>query len=101
MRLAQRRAEQIAASNVVVLNVKYEPTDFVEDTLNSYSAFVEMTGSGTAQIYRDGVKTDARWERPTLTDFFKFTDASGAEIALKPGNTWFELAPLGYMPTVK
>jgi hypothetical protein len=95
------QSEQIAASNLVVLNVKYEPTDFVEDTLNSYSAFVEMTGSGTAQIFRDGVKIDARWERPTLTDFFKFTDANGVELALKPGNTWFELAPLGYQATVK
>jgi hypothetical protein len=95
------QAQQIASSNVVVLNVKYEPTDFVEDTLNSYSAFIEMTGSGTAQIFRDGVKIDARWDRPTLTDFFRFTDANGAEIGLKPGNTWFELAPLGYAPTVK
>lgn len=95
------QAGQIAMSNVVNLNVKYEPTDFVEDTLESYSAFVEMTGSGTAEIFRDGVKIDARWERPTLTDFFKFTDANGVEIALKPGNTWFHLAPLGYAPTVK
>jgi hypothetical protein len=99
--LGEPQSEQIAASNVVVLNVKYEPTDFVEDTLESYSAFVEMLGSGTAQIYRDGVKIDARWERPALTDFFKFTDANGAELALKPGNTWFELAPLGYQPTVQ
>src|SRR5581483_6859072 len=99
--LGQAQTEQIGASNVVVLNVKYEPTDFVEDTVNSYSAFVEMTGSGTAQIYRDGVKIDAGWERPTLTSFFKLMDASGKEIALKPGNTWFELAPLGYQPTVK
>ncbi|MCC7162950.1 MAG: DUF3048 C-terminal domain-containing protein [Anaerolineae bacterium] len=95
------QTEQIASSNVIVLNVKYEPTDFVEDTLNSYSAFVEMTGAGAAQIYRDGVKQDVTWSRPTLTDFFKFTDASGAEVPLKPGNTWFELAPLGYSPTIK
>ena len=46
------QTSQIAASNVVVLDVKYEPTDFVEDTLNSYSAFIEMTGNGTAEIFR-------------------------------------------------
>jgi Protein of unknown function (DUF3048) C-terminal domain/Protein of unknown function (DUF3048) N-terminal domain len=95
------QSEQIAASNVIVLNVKYEPTDFVEDTLNSYSAFVQMLGTGTATIFRDGVKIDANWERPTLSDFFKFTDANGAEIALKSGTTWFELAPLGYQATLK
>ncbi len=95
------QSEQIAASNVVVLNVKYEPTDFVEDTLNSYSAFVNLLGTGTAQIFRDGVKIDAQWERATLTDFIRLLDANGNEIALKPGNTWFELAPLGYAPTIK
>ncbi len=94
-------SEQIATSNLVVLNVKYEPTDFVEDTLNSYSAFVDLLGGGAAQVFRDGVKIDARWERPTLGDFIKLTDANGSEIALKPGNTWFELAPLGYQATVK
>lgn len=93
--------EQIATSNLVVMNVKYEPTDFVEDTLNSYSAFVDLVGSGTAQVFRDGVKIDARWERAQLGDFFKLVDVNGNEIALKPGNTWFELAPLGYQATVK
>lgn len=97
----EARSEQIATSNLVVLNVKYEPTDFVEDTLNSYSAFVDILGSGTAQVFRDGVKMDARWERPALGDFIRLTDANGSEIALKPGNTWFELAPLGYQATVK
>lgn len=94
------QSEQIAASNLVVLNVKYEPTDFVEDTLNSYSAFVDILGSGTAQVFRDGVKINARWERPALGDFLKLTDDNGNEIGLKPGNTWFELAPLGYQATV-
>lgn len=95
------QTEQIASSNVVVLNVAYAPTDFVEDTLNSYSAFIDMVGSGTAQVFRDGVKIDARWERPTLSDFIVLKDANGNEIPLKPGNTWFELAPLNYQVTVK
>lgn len=99
--MGEAQSEQIAASNVVVLNVKYEPTDFVEDTLNSYSAFINMLGVGTAQIFRDGVKMDAQWERSTLTGFIRLLDANGNEIALKPGATWFELAPLGYTPTVK
>ncbi len=94
-------SEQIATSNLVILNVKYEPTDFVEDTLNSYSAFVDLVGSGAAQVFRDGAQINARWERPALGDFIKLVDANGNEIALKPGNTWFELTPLGYAPTIK
>lgn len=95
------QTEQIRASNVVVLNARYDPTDFVEDTRGSYGAFVELVGEGTAQIFRNGVKIDARWERPSLTSFIRFVDAQGNEIPLKPGNTWFEIVPLGYTATVK
>ncbi|MGE5139536.1 MAG: DUF3048 domain-containing protein [Rudaea sp.] len=96
--------EPVSASNVVVLNVAYDPTDgrdFTEDTLGSTSVFIEMTGSGPARIYRDGVEIQGTWARPTLQHFFRFVDASGNTIPLKPGRTWFELAPLGYNPTVK
>lgn len=95
----EQKSEQISAANVVVLNARYDPTEIIEDTNNFASAFIELTGEGDAQIYRDGVRIKAKWQRPTLQHFFKFLDANGNEIPLKPGNTWFELAPLGYAPT--
>jgi Protein of unknown function (DUF3048) N-terminal domain/Protein of unknown function (DUF3048) C-terminal domain len=94
--------EQVSAANVVVLNADYEPTDardFTEDSLGSTSVFIGLTGSGTAHIYRDGVQISGTWQRPTLQHFFQFVDANGNTIPLKPGNTWFEIAPLGYVPT--
>ncbi len=93
--------EQVSAANVVVLNALYEPTSFVEDSLGSAAAFVELTGSGTARIYRDGVEIVGTWQRPTLQHFIEFVDAGGKVIPLKPGNTWFEIAPVGYVPTVE
>ncbi|MGB8648533.1 MAG: DUF3048 domain-containing protein [Anaerolineae bacterium] len=96
--------EQVSAANVVVLNAEYEPTDardFTEDSLGSTSVFIELTGSGTARIYRDGVQIVGTWQRPTLQHFFRFVDAGGNVIPLKPGNTWFEITSLGYTPTVK
>ncbi len=96
--------DQVSAANVVILNADYEPTDardFTEDTLGSTSVFIELTGNGTARIYRDGVQIIGSWQRPTLQHFFRFIDANGNVIPLKPGNTWFEIASLGYAPTVK
>ncbi len=92
---------QVSAANVVVLDAEYQPTNFIEDSNNFASAFVELTGSGVARIYRDGVQITATWRRPTLQHFFQFVDASGNTITLKPGNTWFEIAPLNYAPTVR
>jgi hypothetical protein len=96
--------EQVSAANLVVLNAMYEPSDahdFTEDTLGSTSVFIELTGSGEAQIYRDGIQIKGTWLRPTLQHFFQFVDANGQVIPLKPGNTWFEIAPLNYVPTTK
>ena len=93
--------QQVSAANVVVINADYEPTSFIEDSNNFASAFIELTGTGTAQIYRDGVQIKGTWRRPTLQHFFEFVDASGNVIPLKPGNTWFEIAPLNYTPTTR
>ncbi len=98
------KTEQISAANVVVINAQYDRTDardFTEDSLGSTSVFIELTGAGPAEIFRDGVQISGYWVRPTLQHFFRFVDANGNTIPLKPGNTWFEIAPLGYAVTVK
>jgi hypothetical protein len=93
--------EQISAANVVVINADYEPTNFIEDENDFYSAFVELTGSGSASVFRDGIQIKGTWRRPSLQHFFQFLDAGGSSIPLKPGNTWFEIAPLSYAPTIR
>jgi Protein of unknown function (DUF3048) N-terminal domain/Protein of unknown function (DUF3048) C-terminal domain len=95
------KTEQVSAANVVVIDADYEPTSFIEDENNFYSAFVELKGSGHVAIFRDGLQIVGTWNRPTLRSFFQFIDSNGNTIALKPGNTWFEIAPLSYAPTVR
>lgn len=97
----QVKTEQVSAANVVVINADYEPTSFVEDENHFYSAFIELTGSGRVSVFRDGLQIGGTWNRPSLASFFQFLDASGDSIPLKPGNTWFEIAPLSYVPTVR
>lgn len=95
------KTEQVSAANVVVINADYEPTSFMEDENHFYSAFIELTGEGRVSVFRDGLQLNGTWNRPTLASFLQFLDANGNTIPLKPGNTWFEIAPLGYVPTIK
>jgi Protein of unknown function (DUF3048) N-terminal domain/Protein of unknown function (DUF3048) C-terminal domain len=94
---------QVHAANVVVINAPHHPTDphdFTEDTNNFTNIFIELTGSGPAVVFRDGMQISGTWRRPTLQHFFQFLDANGNPIPLKPGNTWFEIVPPSYAPTV-
>ncbi len=92
---------QVRATNVIVLYAKHEKTDIIEDSNNAVSVHIVLTGQGNAQIFRDGVMISGKWQRQSEQEFFDLVDASGNKIALKPGNTWFELAPIGYSLDLK
>jgi hypothetical protein len=55
-----------------------------------------LTGSGPAQVFRNGAVIDGTWLRPNLSDLTQLVDAAGQAIPLAPGQTWIELVP----PTV-
>ncbi len=92
---------QVRAANVVVLYAKHEKTDIIEDSNNAVSVHIILTGQGDARFFRDGVAIQGKWQRQSEQEFFRFTDASGKPLALKPGNTWFEIVPLGYQLDLK
>ncbi|MBI4789557.1 MAG: DUF3048 C-terminal domain-containing protein [Chloroflexi bacterium] len=92
---------QVSAANVVVLYAKHEKTTIVEDSNNSVSVHIILTGQGDAQFFRDGIMVRGKWQRQSEQEFFRFTDAAGKPFALKPGNTWFEIVPLGYALDLK
>lgn len=50
-------------------------------------------GSGTATLFKDGVSQDIKWEQKTYKTRIKFTDSSGAEVALNRGDTWISVLP--------
>lgn len=100
-RTGDEKTSQISAANVILLYASHEATEIIEDSLGFTNVYVGLTGEGKVQILRDGHVTDGRWRRPTLRGFFIFTDSSGKEIALKPGNSWFEILPTNYSPTYR
>ena len=87
-------AGQLVAANVVVVYVPVINTGRV-DGAGSPVPDYEVTGSGTAVVFRDGVAVEGTWQRASTAEFFTFLDAAGEEIPLAPGVTWMELTPLG------
>ena len=83
---------QVAATNVVVMQVKVGTSEIV-DAAGNHSPEVKLTGKGRAYVFRGGRVIAGRWERPTLQDVTRFVTKSGDEIALAPGRTWVELLP--------
>ncbi|HEX7587867.1 MAG TPA: DUF3048 domain-containing protein [Anaerolineae bacterium] len=92
---------QVNAANVVVLYAQHEKTDIIEDSNNAVSVHVILTGQGDATFFRDGVMVNGKWQRKTEQEFFSLTDAAGNPYNLKPGNTFFELVPIGYKMDLK
>jgi hypothetical protein len=83
----------IATNNVVVMKVVLYPSQFVEDATGSLENLLVLTGSGPAQIFRNGAVVNGTWTRPSLSQQTEFLDAQGHAISLTPGQTWVELVP--------
>lgn len=92
---------QIGAENVIVLYTEHKKTDIVEDSLGSTAIDIVMTGEGRAQFCRDGVAQEVTWKRSAANAPILYYDATGAEVALKPGQTWIQLVPVDYQVEVK
>lgn len=84
--------DQLVASSVVAIFVPQISTGRVDGAGAPVPDYT-VTGTGEAVVFRDGVAVPGTWERGQTADFFRLFDESGAEIALKPGQTWFEIIP--------
>lgn len=84
---------QIAAANVVVMKVEVFPSPYVEDASGVHENLVTLTGSGSAEVFRDGMAVKGTWSRPSLHENTRYLDGSGQDIALANGTTWVELVP--------
>ncbi len=87
--------EQLTADNVAVLYVNHVPTLIVEDALGSTSVELQLWEQGRMQLFRDGVVQEGLWLRPQRQDPLLFVDEAMQPLALKPGNTWIQIVPLG------
>lgn len=84
----------IEADNVVIQVVRTSESD-LSDVAGYPSPEVKLTGKGKAWVLRDGRVIAGRWERDEESSFTVFRTRKGEEIALRPGTTYVELAPIG------
>ncbi len=90
----------ITATNIIVMKVVMYPSPYVEDATGIHENQLVLTGSGPAQVFRDGAVITGHWARPSLNDDTRFLDARGDPIPLQPGPTWVELVPTTIPVTV-
>ncbi len=85
---------QVVPANVIVQFSEYRDSGFV-DVIGSPSPEAVTVGEGEAWVLTGGKLIRGRWSRPDPAAVTTYTDSGGAPIALTPGRTWIELAPLG------
>jgi len=81
--------EQVHAANVIVIFAYHTFANPFNEEDEVYS--IDLTGSGEAYVFRDGVGVVAKWHRLYQNQPLTFTDSIGAQIYLKPGITFYEV----------
>lgn len=79
--------KQLAPSVVVAMIVQERRAS------DNYHENITVIGSGDAHIFQNGVAIKGTWKKDSDAEQLKFYDASGAEIALAPGQTFIEAVP--------
>ena len=81
--------------NVVVMFVDYV------NGIGTEASYANLQGSGPVTIFTDGKKLQGTWSRGSSKgDVVTYQSASGAPIALTPGQTWVELLNTGAVLSV-
>ncbi len=96
--------QQLTAADVVILGANHVPTLILEhgtkDIGINRSIEVQLWGQGPLKILRDGRVYEGMWTRPERHAPFRFVDANGNDIPLKPGNSWWQIVPLDMQVTI-
>lgn len=90
--------QQLTAADVVILAANHVPTLILEhgteDIGINRSIEIQLWGQGPLKVLRDGRVYEGMWVRPERHAPFRFVDAAGNDIPLKPGNSWWQVVPL-------
>jgi hypothetical protein len=86
-------SQPIAAANVVVIHTEIWEVPEIVDTTGARAHDMRLTGTGTAMIFRDGLRQQATWSRGSDTDPFTFKNSAGERILFSPGQTWVHVVP--------
>jgi hypothetical protein len=85
--------QPVAATNLVVIHTEIWEVPEIVDSTGAHAHDMRLTGTGTAVIFRDGLRQQATWSRESDTDPFMFKNAAGVRIVFAPGQTWVHVVP--------
>jgi hypothetical protein len=83
---------QIHVKNMVV---EYMPTSYGTTQIGEQTVIMKTVGQGKALVFRDGDLVVGTWSKASHNARTVLTDATGAEIPLDVGNTWYSIVPIG------
>ncbi len=89
----------VAVTNVVVIGTEIWEVPEIEDVLGNHSLNMRLTGSGPAVVFRDGLRQEGTWSRPSDQAAFTFRTTAGERILLAPGQTWVHVVPAEWRVT--
>jgi hypothetical protein len=83
----------IAATDVVIIQTEIWEVPDIVDAAGAVSNDMRMTGTGSAIIFRDGLRQDGTWSRKDDNSPFVFKNTAGERILLSPGQPWIHVVP--------
>lgn len=83
---------QIRVKNLIV---EYMPTSYGYTRTGEQTVIMQTVGQGKALVFRDGDVVVGTWNKASHSARTKLLDASGVEIPLNAGNTWYSVIPTG------
>ena len=99
--LDQNSGDQVNTVNVIVVFADHaQDPDICEQVISgictAFSVEVNLTGSGPAIIFRDGLRYDGLWTRNNRHDMLTFYDNDRQQLPLQVGNSWIQVMPNWY-----
>jgi len=99
---------RLSAANVVVIVantvqtlIPEQGTTLTTGACSNASLEIQLWGEGPVKILRDGKVYEGKWLRGDRHGAFRFVDAQGKDIPLKPGNSWWQIVPTDMAITIQ
>jgi len=86
-------SKPVAATDVVIIQTEIWEVPDIVDASGALSNDMRMTGTGSATVFRDGLRQDGTWSRKDDMSPFVFKNAAGEQILLSPGQPWIHIVP--------
>ena len=84
--------QQIHVKNIVIESM---PTSYGFTRIGEQTVIMQTVGHGQGVVLRDGDAIPVTWSKSSRTARTQLLDASGKDVPLDAGNTWYEIVPSG------